>query len=121
MRPTAKANTALVLAAGFLLLFVSGGARFAIGLTLKPIVEETFRLLRATLPAGVDLLFGGVTVHFTAQMHFFSVGFSALVAAGALDYVDVSAGNDRHAVSNMLHHPPMGLPPTTTAATVASR
>ena len=31
---------ALVLAAGFLLLFVSGGARFAIGLTLKPIVEE---------------------------------------------------------------------------------
>ena len=33
-----------------------------------------------------------------------------LVAAGSLDYVDVSAGNDRHAISNMLHHPPMGLP-----------
>jgi thioredoxin reductase len=33
------------------------------------------------------------------------------VAAGDLDYVDVSVGNDRHATSNMLHHPPMGLPP----------
>ena len=33
-----------------------------------------------------------------------------LVAAAQLDFVDVSAGNDRHAISNMLHHPPMGLP-----------
>jgi len=33
-----------------------------------------------------------------------------LVAAGELDYVDITAGNDRYAVSNMLHHPPMGLP-----------
>src|SRR6266852_5935340 len=40
MRSTLKANATLVLAAGFLLLFVSGGSRFAIGLTLKPIVEE---------------------------------------------------------------------------------
>lgn len=32
-----------------------------------------------------------------------------LVLAGALDYVDVSAGNDRDRVSNMRHHPPMGL------------
>ena len=31
---------ALVLAGGFLVLFVSGGARFSIGLTLKPMVEE---------------------------------------------------------------------------------
>jgi predicted MFS family arabinose efflux permease len=31
---------ALVLAAGFLVLFVAGGARFAIGLTLKPMVDE---------------------------------------------------------------------------------
>jgi len=29
-----------VLAAGFLVLFIGGGARFAIGLTLKPMVEE---------------------------------------------------------------------------------
>jgi predicted MFS family arabinose efflux permease len=40
MKSSLKANTALILAAGFLLLFVSGGARFAIGLTLKPMVEE---------------------------------------------------------------------------------
>jgi len=33
-----------------------------------------------------------------------------LVAAGQLDYVDVSAGNDGDVVSNMLHEPPMGLP-----------
>ena len=30
----------MILAAGFLALFMSGGTRFAIGLTLKPIVEE---------------------------------------------------------------------------------
>ena len=33
-----------------------------------------------------------------------------LVAAGQLDFVDVSAGNDGDIVSNMLHEPPMGLP-----------
>ena len=33
-----------------------------------------------------------------------------LVAAGSLDFVDVSAGNDGDVVSNMLHEPPMGLP-----------
>ena len=33
-------SAALLLAAGFLALFMSGGTRFAIGLTLKPIVEE---------------------------------------------------------------------------------
>jgi MFS family permease len=33
-------STALALLAGFLVLFVGGGARFAIGLTLKPIVEH---------------------------------------------------------------------------------
>ena len=31
---------ALILAAGFLVLFVGGGTRFAIGLTLKPMVDE---------------------------------------------------------------------------------
>jgi 2,4-dienoyl-CoA reductase-like NADH-dependent reductase (Old Yellow Enzyme family) len=34
-----------------------------------------------------------------------------LVRAGALDFLDVSAGNDGDLVSNMLHEPPMGLPP----------
>jgi len=35
-----KLSPALVLATGFLVLFISGGTRFAIGLTLKPMVEE---------------------------------------------------------------------------------
>jgi predicted MFS family arabinose efflux permease len=34
------ASAALVLTAGFLVLFVSGGSRFAVGLTLKPIVDD---------------------------------------------------------------------------------
>jgi predicted MFS family arabinose efflux permease len=33
-------RAALILAAGFLVLFVGGGARFAIGLTFKPMVDE---------------------------------------------------------------------------------
>jgi len=37
MRPT---HPLVIFAAGFLILFVGGGARFAIGLTLKPMVEE---------------------------------------------------------------------------------
>jgi len=34
------ASAAVVLAVGFVVLFIGGGARFAVGLTLKPIVEE---------------------------------------------------------------------------------
>jgi len=37
---TPKARTGLVLAAGFLVILLGGGARFAIGLTLKPVVDE---------------------------------------------------------------------------------
>lgn len=33
-------SAALVLTAGFFVLFIGGGARFAVGLTLKPIVED---------------------------------------------------------------------------------
>ena len=40
MQVSSKPNVALVLAAGFVILFIGGGARFAIGLTLKPMVEE---------------------------------------------------------------------------------
>ncbi len=43
---------AAILAIGFLVLFVSGGARFAIGLTLKPITEE-FAVGRTVLGATV--------------------------------------------------------------------
>ena len=39
-RSLMTATAALALLAGFLVLFVGGGARFAIGLTFKPIVEH---------------------------------------------------------------------------------
>jgi predicted MFS family arabinose efflux permease len=54
VKSTLRTNAALVLAAGFLLLFVSGGARFAIGLTLKPMVEE-FGWGRSELGSAVGL------------------------------------------------------------------
>jgi predicted MFS family arabinose efflux permease len=44
----------LVLVAGFLVLFIGGGARFAIGLTLKPMVED-FGWGRSELGAAVAL------------------------------------------------------------------
>ena len=37
---TLKSRPFLILIAGFLVLFIGGGARLAIGLTLKPMVEE---------------------------------------------------------------------------------
>ena len=54
--------------------------------------------------SGDEAVPGGLTV---ADMQAI---VSRLVGAAQLDFVDVSAGNDRHAISNMLHHPPMGLP-----------
>ena len=39
-RPSQSPNAALVLAAGFLVLFFGGGTRFAVSLMFKPIVEE---------------------------------------------------------------------------------
>ena len=54
--------------------------------------------------SGDEALPGGLTVSDMQAI------VPRLVAAADLDFVDVSAGNDRHAISNMLHHPPMGLP-----------
>ncbi|MDO9411310.1 MAG: MFS transporter [Pseudolabrys sp.] len=39
-RKTIAVAAALILTAGFLVLFITGGARFAVGLTLKPIVDD---------------------------------------------------------------------------------
>ena len=47
-------RVALILAAGFLVLFVGGGARFAIGLTFKPLVDE-FGWARGQLGLAVAL------------------------------------------------------------------
>ncbi|MCP4380243.1 MAG: FAD-dependent oxidoreductase [Hyphomicrobiales bacterium] len=52
--------------------------------------------------SGDELVQGGLSVDDMAEV------VPRLVAAGRLDYVDVSAGNDGYVVSNMLHEPPMG-------------
>jgi predicted MFS family arabinose efflux permease len=49
-----RRNAALALAAGFIILFVGGGARFAIGLTLRPMVDE-FHWGRSVLGSAVAL------------------------------------------------------------------
>ncbi len=54
--------------------------------------------------SGDELVEGGFGLQDTVRI------VPLLVAAGRLDYVDVSAGNDGDVVSNMLHEPPMGLP-----------
>jgi MFS family permease len=51
---SSRKTAAIVLAAGFLVMFVGGGARFAIGLTLRPMVEE-FGWGRAELGLAVAL------------------------------------------------------------------
>lgn len=53
-RKPVVASAALVLAVGFVVLFIGGGARFAVGLTLKPIVDE-FGWLRSDLGLAVAL------------------------------------------------------------------
>ncbi|MGH2339887.1 FAD-dependent oxidoreductase [Segnochrobactraceae bacterium EtOH-i3] len=55
--------------------------------------------------SGSELVEGGLTADDMAVI------VPMLVDAGALDYVDVSAGTDGDLVSNMLHEPPMGLDP----------
>jgi 2,4-dienoyl-CoA reductase-like NADH-dependent reductase (Old Yellow Enzyme family)/thioredoxin reductase len=55
--------------------------------------------------SGDELVDGGLTAADMAGI------VPLLVAAGSLDYVDVSAGTDGDLVSNMLHEPPMGLEP----------
>lgn len=62
------------------------------------------------VPLGVrisadELVPGGLTIDDMEEI------CPMLVEAGQLDYIDVSAGSDGDYVSNMLHEPPMGLPP----------
>jgi len=53
-RKSLLSSPAVVLAAGFLVLFISGGSRFAIGLTLKTVVEE-FGWVRSDIGLAVAL------------------------------------------------------------------
>jgi 2,4-dienoyl-CoA reductase-like NADH-dependent reductase (Old Yellow Enzyme family)/thioredoxin reductase len=71
------------------------------------------RAVRERIGPGVPLgmrLSGDETVPGGLSVADMTVIVPLLVAAADLDFVDVSAGNDRHPISNMLHHPPMGLP-----------
>ena len=80
---------------------------------------EVLRAVRqdvgAAVPVGIrcsgdELLDGGLTPDDMALI------VPLLVDAGALDYVDVSAGSDGDLVSNMRHEPPMGRPAAPFAA-----
>ncbi|MGA0543132.1 FAD-dependent oxidoreductase [Neotabrizicola sp. VNH66] len=80
-------------------------ARFAM-----EILSAVRRAIGPDIPLGIrcsgdELVPGGLTSGDMAAI------VPLLVTAGALDYVDVSAGTDGDLVSNMLHEPPMGLPP----------
>lgn len=80
-------------------------ARFA-----TEILAAVRRRIGPDVPLGIrcsgdELVPGGLTGSDMADI------LPGLVTAGALNYVDVSAGSDGNLVSNMLHEPPMGLPP----------
>ncbi|MCF8477761.1 MAG: MFS transporter [Pseudolabrys sp.] len=53
-RKPVVASAAVVLAVGFVVLFIGGGARFTVGLTLKPMVDE-FGWLRSDIGLAVAL------------------------------------------------------------------
>lgn len=83
---------------------VEGRTRFA-----REILQAVRARIGPDVPLGIrisgdELMPGGLTVDDMAGIT------PMLVEAGALDFVDVSAGNDGDPVSNMLHEPPMGLP-----------
>jgi 2,4-dienoyl-CoA reductase-like NADH-dependent reductase (Old Yellow Enzyme family) len=84
--------------------------------------SEVLRAVRArigpSVPLGIrcsidELIHGGLTLDDMIAI------VPRLVAAGQLDYVDASAGNDGNLVSNMLHEPPMGLEAAPFAAAAA--
>jgi predicted MFS family arabinose efflux permease len=75
---------ALVLAAGFLVLFVGGGARFAIGLTFRPMVEELgWARSDLGLAVGVYMVVSALAL-FAAGRLADRLGARAILAAGTL-------------------------------------
>ena len=79
MRPVAY-----VLAAGFLVLFVGGGARFAVGLTFKPMVDE-LGWARSDLGMAVGIyMVVSAFATFLAGRLADRLGARALLAAGTL-------------------------------------
>lgn len=68
-QPRMTYRAAMVLFAGFMVLFVGGGSRFAIGLTLKPMVEE-FGWNRGTLgiAAASFLIISALCMYFAGRL-----------------------------------------------------
>jgi len=75
---------ALVLAAGFLVLFVGGGARFAVGLTFKPMVEE-LGWLRGDLglAVGIYMVVSAFATYFAGRLAD-RLGARALLIGGSV-------------------------------------
>src|SRR5438105_1152208 len=72
----------MVLAAGFLVVLIGGGARFALGLTLKPIVDE-LGWLRSDLGVAFALYFVVTAIAtFWAGMFADRMSLRTLLAAG---------------------------------------
>ena len=84
-------SAALVLAAGFLVLFLGGGSRFAIGLTLKPMVDE-FGWGRSDigLAVGVYMAVSAVAIFFAGR--FADRAGPRLVLSGGLLLSAISIG-----------------------------
>ena len=89
--PQKSPSAALVLAAGFLVLFVGGGSRFAIGLTLKPMVDE-FGWGRSEigLAVGVYMAVSAVAIFFAGR--FADRAGPRLVLSGGLLLSAISIG-----------------------------
>ena len=68
-QPRLTFRSAVILMTGFMVLFVGGGSRFAIGLTLKPMVEE-FGWNRATLgiAAALFLIISAICMYFAGRL-----------------------------------------------------
>lgn len=76
----------------------------------REVLNAVREAIGPNVPLGVrisadELVPGGLTIDDMEEI------CPMLVEAGQLDYIDVSAGSDGDYVSNMLHEPPMGLPP----------
>lgn len=79
------------------------------------VLAEVRRAIGPNVPlgsriSGEELIEGGLTVE---DMKIVVAG---MIEAAQIDFIDVSMGNDTQEISDMLHHPPMGLPSAPYAA-----
>ena len=93
---------ALILAGGFLVLFVSGGARFSIGLTLKPMVDD-LGWVRSDIGLAVGLyIVVSAFATFVAGRLADRLGGRAILGAGTVIGIDLVDGADPRSVVSEL-------------------